>query len=117
MAVLHPLVAGPSAEALEAVELVLEAMEDQTGIVDMSTSPVTERLRQALERFRALAKRGEQAGARTQELQATLADLARCLRDDTHYQGEIMVLEERMRVVSETGTTLLQRLKGLPGDG
>jgi len=106
---LHPLVAGPSAEALEAVELVLEALED-------SSSPVAGGLRRVLERFRVLAERGEQAGVQTRELQSTLTDLARYLRDDTHFQGEIMVLEERMRVVSDTGTTLLRRLKGNPGD-
>jgi hypothetical protein len=69
-------------------------------------------LRQVLERFRALAQRSERAAGQTQELQETLRDLSRHLRDDTHYQGEIMVLEERMRVVSETGTSLLRRLKG-----
>jgi hypothetical protein len=111
---MRPLVAGPSAEALEAVEMVLAALEDQDGGAGGLTSPVAARLRQFLERFRALAERGEQAASQTQLLQETLSDLARHLRDDTHYQGEIMVLEERMRVVSETGATLLRRLKGDP---
>jgi len=110
---LHPLVAGPSAEALEAVELVLAALEEERG-TKRSTSAVAGPLRQVVERFRELAGRGEQAGDQTQVLQETLSDLARHLRDDTHYQGEIMVLEERMRMVSETGTALLRRLKGDP---
>jgi methyl-accepting chemotaxis protein len=111
---LHPLVAGPSAEALEAVELVLAALEAQNRGVAGSTGAVAGRLRQVLGRFRELAGRSEQAAAQIQVLQGTLSDLARHLRDDTHYQAEVMVLEERMRVVSETGSALLQRLQGNP---
>ncbi len=110
---LQPLVTGPSAEALEAAELVLAALEDQ-GRAAATTSRVTTRLRALVERYRTLANQGAEAGARTRELQATLTTLVRHLRDDSHYQGEIMVLEERMRAVSETGTTLLQRLKRVP---
>ena len=113
-AALHPLVVGPSTEALEAVELVLAALEERATGGDRSTSAVAQRLRQVVEGFRALAERGAKAGARTQELQGTLRELVRHLRDDTHYQREIMVLEERMRVVSETGSALLRRLKGDP---
>ncbi|MFQ6045755.1 MAG: HAMP domain-containing protein [Gemmatimonadales bacterium] len=112
-AALHQLVAGPSTEALEAVELVLAALEDQAAKGGLPEGPVTTRLRGVLERFRALARRGEEATVRTQALQETLSGLSRRLRDDTHYQGEIMVLEEHMRVVSETGTALLRRLKGV----
>jgi methyl-accepting chemotaxis protein len=44
------------------------------------------------------------------ELGETLMDLARDIQADTHYQGEIRVLEERMRAVSESGKQLLGRL-------
>ncbi len=54
-----------------------------------------------------------QDARRVVELGQLLTDLTRDAQDDLHYMGEMRVLEERMRVVSESGRTLLQRLSGV----
>jgi methyl-accepting chemotaxis protein len=44
-----------------------------------------------------------------EELAECLRDLERAVQDDTHYQGEIRLLEQRMTSVSESGRQLLGR--------
>lgn len=51
-----------------------------------------------------------------ERLEASLRELAHELRDDSHYLAEILVLEERMKVVSESGRVLLGRIDVKEGD-
>lgn len=68
-------------------------------------------IRQAYEiRQSERVEQARDALTKSDELGETLMDLARDIQADTHYQGEIRVLEERMRAVSESGRHLLGRL-------
>jgi methyl-accepting chemotaxis protein len=104
----------------------LNGVLGQVGAVNERLTQVSARMGEQLEALRARAqsairqayeiRHSERVGqarhalARLNELGETLMELARDIQADTHYQGEIRVLEERMRAVSESGRQLLDRL-------
>ena len=85
--------------ALDTAALEREDLDDLRG-----------KLRDVLMRYRESAGRTRGALGQLDELGESLMDLARAVQADTHYQGEIRLLEERMKVVSESGRQLLGRL-------
>jgi HAMP domain-containing protein len=101
---------GPSAEAIESLDLVLTALSEHGRDGPLSPA-LRRRLQEALQRFRESAGNTKEALSRLEDLSQMLTDLARGVQDDSHYLGEILLLEERMRVVSETGQVLLDRLR------
>jgi hypothetical protein len=100
---------GPSDKSVESLDLVLSAL-DTAAPEREEFDGLRERLREALTLFRESARRGRAGQRELNELGETLMDLARTVQADAHYQGEIRVLEERMRVVAESGRELLDRL-------
>jgi methyl-accepting chemotaxis protein len=103
-------VVGRSDNTIESLDVILASLRE-TGHGHLA-EPVRERLASLIERFRDSALTTRESIDQLGGLQQALADLAHELRNDTHYMGEILVLEERMKVVSEAGQMLLNRLKG-----
>jgi methyl-accepting chemotaxis protein len=58
-----------------------------------------------------------EAGERLESLTELLSRLSHEVTDDSHYRGEIRLLEERMQSVAESGRTLLGRLRHQDLDG
>jgi len=56
------------------------------------------------------------AEAQLSELTELLSRLSQEVAGDSHYRGEIRLLEERMQSVAESGQTLLARLRGPESD-
>lgn len=102
-------VGGLSDEVVESLDLVLAALET-AALEREDLAELRGKLRDALVRYRESARRTRGAQRQLDELGESLMDLARAVQADTHYQGEIRVLEERMKVVSESGRQLLGRL-------
>ncbi len=102
-------VAGLSDETVESLDLVLAALETAAPERE-ELAELRGKLRDVLVRYRESAGRTRGAQRQLDELGESLVDLARAVQADTHYQGEIRVLEERMKVVSESGRQLLGRL-------
>jgi hypothetical protein len=69
-------------------------------------------LQDLLSRLRAAASGQLEAGQHLESLTEVLSSLSHELADDSHYRGEIRLLEERMQSVAESGQTLLARLRG-----
>ena len=65
-----------------------------------------------LSRLREAAAGQLEAGQHLESLTEVLSSLSHELADDSHYRGEIRLLEERMQSVAESGQTLLARLRG-----
>ena len=101
--------AGPSDEAARSLDLVLAAL-DTAALEREDLADLRGKLRDVLVRYRESAERTRGAQRQLDELGESLMDLARAVQADTHYQGEIRVLEERMKVVAESGRQLLGRL-------
>jgi hypothetical protein len=101
--------AGPSGEAVESLDVVLAALDAAT-LEREDLVELRGKLRDVLVRYRETAGRTRGSQRQLNELGESLMDLARAVQADTHYQGEIRVLEERMKVVSESGRQLLGRL-------
>jgi hypothetical protein len=111
-------IAGPWEQAVESLDLALSALADRSAVsegpaVNEGPADLQGRLTEVLDRFRESATGRYEAAHRMEELGQTLGDLSRDVADDTHYMGEILVLEERMRVVAESGQNLLGRLRGV----
>ncbi len=102
-------VAGLSDEVVDSLDLVLAAL-DTAALEREELADLSEKLRDVLVRYRESAERTRGALRQLDELGESLTELARAVQADTHYQGEIRVLEERMKVVSESGRQLLGRL-------
>jgi hypothetical protein len=103
-------IAGPWSEAVEALDLVIGRRAggprtDGTVVVDPE-------LQDLLSRLRAAAAGQLEAGRHLESLTEVLSSLSHELADDSHYRGEIRLLEERMQSVAESGQTLLARLRG-----
>ena len=108
--------AGPSDEAARSLDLVLAAL-DTAALEREDLADLRGKLRDVLVRYRESAERTRGAQRQLDELGESLMDLARAVQADTHYQGELRVLEERMKVVAESGRQLLGRLTvGQEGD-
>jgi hypothetical protein len=71
---------------------------------------VRDRLADTLAAFRNSAVTAQASSSRFKELGISLTDLRDELKDDSHYLGEIMVLEERMKIVADSGKSLLAKL-------
>ncbi len=101
----------PSHEAIESLDLVLSTLEriSQEGDVP---DEVQEKARNVVSRFRNSASTTRKSLDQLEELTSLLGDLDRVVQHDAHYMGEMLLLEERMRVVSQSGQVLLARLKG-----
>ena len=97
--------AGPAEDAVQSLDLVLSSLSDMP-----LPGAFKQRLGDVVQRFRTSATQVRSSLDRVGELEHALVDLAHELRDDSHYLGEIVLLEERMRVVSESGQVLLGRL-------
>ncbi len=110
---LERLFSGPTEETLAALELVLTTLQDHPNVL---ADARVEALRGLVTRLRGQVLRARQGSTRVRALEEVLHRLSRELRDDTHYQREIVVLEERMRVVSESGRALLRRLGLVSGE-
>jgi hypothetical protein len=104
-------IAGPWEQAIESLDLALLALADRSAVSD-GPPDLRGRLTEVLGQFRESAAGRYEAAHRMEELGETLGDLSRDVADDTHYMGEILILEERMRVVAESGQSLLGRLRG-----
>ena len=91
--------------------LVLSTLEwiSQEGDVP---DELQEKARNVVSRFRDSASTTRKSLDQLEELTSLLGDLDRVVQDDAHYMGEMLLLEERMRVVSQSGQVLLARLKG-----
>jgi len=103
-------IAGPWSEAVEALDLVIahragDLRTDGSVVVDPE-------LQDLLRRLRAAAAGQLEAGQHLESLTEVLSSLSHELADDSHYRGEIRLLEERMQSVAESGQTLLARLRG-----
>jgi hypothetical protein len=57
-----------------------------------------------------------EAAEQLSELTELLSRLSQEVAGDSHYRGEIRLLEERMQSVAESGQTLLARLRGPESD-
>jgi hypothetical protein len=101
---------GPAPEAIESLDLVLAALQEFGGEGPLPPA-LHQRLQETLQRFRVSTGRANDSLNRMDDLSQLLGELARGIQDDSHYLGEILMLEERMRVVSETGQALLKRLR------
>jgi HAMP domain-containing protein len=112
---LRELGRGPSPDAIAALDAVLAGL-DAAATEQPLSHHVAERLRDVVARFRETAARGQDAVERAKILEDVLVELSREVEDDTHYVGEILVLEERMKVVSEAGRALLGRLRLTTGE-
>ena len=53
-----------------------------------------------------------EAGQHLESLTELLSRLSHEVADESHYRGEIRLLEERMEAVARSGQTLLARLRG-----
>jgi len=103
-------IAGPWSEVVEALDLVIGRADggpqtDESVVVDPG-------LRELLSRLRAAAAVQVEAGQHLESLTELLSTLSHEVADDSHYRGEIRLLEERMQSVAESGQTLLARLRG-----
>ena len=103
-------IAGPWSEAVEALDLVIgraagSPRPDGSVVVDPE-------LRDLLRRLRGAAAVQVEAGQHLESLTELLSTLSHEVADDSHYRGEIRLLEERMQSVAESGQTLLARLRG-----
>jgi methyl-accepting chemotaxis protein len=107
-------VAGPWSEVAEALDL---AIGDETGEPGPDRGDLSPRLLDVLRTLRASAAVQLEAAQDLESLTATLSRLSDELADDSHYRGEIRLLEERMRSVAESGQTLVARLRGPGTDG
>ncbi|NIR42565.1 MAG: methyl-accepting chemotaxis protein [Gemmatimonadetes bacterium] len=99
----------PSDESVESLDLVLSALETATPEGE-EFDELRGKLREVLTLYRESAERTRAGQKQLDGLGESLMDLARAVQADTHYQGEIRVLEERMRVIAESGRDLLDRL-------
>jgi methyl-accepting chemotaxis protein len=119
-------IAGPWSEAVGALDLV---------IADRAGSPCTDgsdessgsdesdgrgdfdpRMQDVLRSLRAAAAVQLEAAEQLSELTELLSRLSQEVAGDSHYRGEIRLLEERMQSVAESGQTLLARLRGPESD-
>ena len=103
-------IAGPWSEAVEALDLVIgsragRAQTNESDVVDPG-------LQDLLRRLRASAAVQLEAGQHLGSLTELLSRLSHEVTDDSHYRGEIRLLEERMQSIAESGQTLLARLRG-----
>ena len=103
-------IAGPWSEAVEALDLVIGhraggPRTDGSVVVDPE-------LQDLLSRLRAAAAVQLEAGQHLESLTELLSSLSHEVTDDSHYRGEIRLLEERMQSVAESGQTILARLRG-----
>ncbi len=103
-------IAGPWSEAVEALDLVIGRR---------ASSPRTERseavdpdLQDLLRSLRVSASVQLEAGQHLESLTELLSRLSHEVADESHYRGEIRLLEERMEAVARSGQTLLARLRG-----
>ncbi len=101
----------PSREAIESLDLVLSTLERISQAGDVPDQ-LQEKARNVVSRFRDSASRTRESLDQLEELTSLLGDLDRVVQDDAHYMGELLLLEERMRVVSQSGQVLLARLPG-----
>ena len=103
--------AGPTDDAIQSLDLALTALDNQGNGRGISAE-LSQRLREVITRLKESAHITQSSTQRMGDLRGTLWSLTKELKDDSHYVGEILLLEERMKVVSESGQVLLKRLKG-----
>jgi hypothetical protein len=103
-------IAGPWQQAVDSLDLALAALAKSPEAAPESEG-LSRRLAEVLAQFRESAAGRYEAAHRLEKLGEVLGSLSGDVADDTHYMGEIQVLEERMRVVAETGQGLLARLR------
>ncbi|RMH12942.1 MAG: methyl-accepting chemotaxis protein [Gemmatimonadetes bacterium] len=98
----------------ERLEGVSETLRRQAGTLDERTH---EALASAFRLHDALSAGLERATveAELRSLTEALVQVSRAVGDDAHYVGEILVLEERLRAVAESGQRLLDRLAPASG--
>ena len=100
---------GPSEQTIRSLDLILSAINNMVDVRPMPTE-VRDRLADTLAAFRNSAVTAQASSLRFKELGISLTDLRDELKDDSHYLGEIMVLEERMKIVADSGKSLLAKL-------
>jgi hypothetical protein len=109
--------AGLSDQAVDSLDVVLAALE-AAAVGRDELAAVGDKLRDLLAGYRKSAGQRRAALQQVDALGESLLSLAQEVQADTHYQGAIRALEERMRVVAESGRQLLDRLKvGPEGSG
>jgi hypothetical protein len=119
-------IAGPWGEAVSALDLVIvdragspgtdgSDESDGSGELDGSGEP-DPRMRDVLRSLRAAAAIQLEAAEQLSALTELLSRLSQEVAGDSHYRGEIRLLEERMQSVAESGQTLLARLRGPESD-
>jgi hypothetical protein len=107
-------ISGPWSEAVGALDLVIA---DRAGSPGGDGSPELDpRMQDVLRNLRAAAAVQLEAAEQLSELTELLSRLSQAVAGDSHYRGEIRLLEERMQSVAESGQTLLARLRGPESD-
>ena len=119
-------IAGPWGEAVNALDLVIgdhagSPGGDGGGKLDESdesdeSRELDPRMQEVLRSLRSAAAVQLEAAEQLSALTELLSRLSQEVAGDSHYRGEIRLLEERMQSVAESGQTLLARLRGPESD-
>jgi hypothetical protein len=113
-------IAGPWGEAVSALDLVIGDRAGSPGTDGSEESDESgesdPRMRDVLRSLRSAAAVQLEAADQLSELTELLSRLSQEVAGDSHYRGEIRLLEERMQSVAESGQTLLARLRGPESD-
>ncbi len=119
-------IAGPWGEAVSALDLVIgdhagSPGGDGGGKLDESdesdeSRELDPRMQEVLRSLRSAAAVQLEAAEQLSALTELLSRLSQEVAGDSHYRGEIRLLEERMQSVAESGQTLLARLRGPESD-
>ncbi len=113
-------IAGPWGEAVSALDLVIADRAGSPGTDGSDESDgsgeLDPRMQDVLRSLRSAASVQLEAEEQLSELTELLSRLSQEVAGDSHYRGEIRLLEERMQSVAESGQTLLARLRGPESD-
>ena len=107
-------IAGPWGETVSALDLVIAGRVGSPG--GDGSPELDPRMQDVLRSLRQAAAVQLEAADQLSELTELLSRLSQEVAGDSHYRGEIRLLEERMQSVAESGQTLLARLRGPESD-